>query len=317
MSSSKDNSTKQNNDIETSSEEGATDVQSDGKTITKNNNDTANSEMSDAPSISSSPNNNNNKIVEEEDNLEEEDNDNNNDVIANGKKYNREGDDVNDEENDSDGNKSTSDENKAFNELLDMVTYIDKASVRQPKREVSWKDFDTAFGALEKNLVKKVLMCEDTSSGNESLLMWLLAVEGGPPHKIVDTIIQIYPEVIKTKDKWNQTCLHYCIWKHASPEVTKAIMETYPEAILQKKDGGITPLHNCIRHNASLPLIQMIVEQYPSVVTVIENDRGQIPLLLARKKGNATKEIENYLQRRKDTNTGFCLLRFGRNDNNC
>jgi len=117
--------------------------------------------------------------------------------------------------------------------------------------------------------------------------MWLLAVEGGPPMKIVDTILKIYPNVMKTKDKWKQTCLHYYIWKHYSQDVTKAIMEMYPQAILQKKDGGITPLYNCIRHNASLQVTKMIVEQYPSVVTVIENDRGQIPFLLAREKNDS------------------------------
>jgi len=127
--------------------------------------------MSDTPSILPSPNNNNNNNLEE-DNLEEEDNDNNNDDIANENNHNRESDDVkerNDEENESNGNEITTNANKAFNELLDMVTYIDKATVRQPKREVSWKDFDVVFSALEKNIVGKVLMCEDTSSGNESL----------------------------------------------------------------------------------------------------------------------------------------------------
>ena len=68
-------------------------------------------------------------------------------------------------------------------------------------------------------------------------------VQFDPPIKVLDRMIQIYPQALSVEDCLGRTPLHVAAGIRASPWIMKVLTVNYPQACKIQDEDGRTPLH--------------------------------------------------------------------------
>jgi len=185
---------------------------------------------------------------------------------------------------------------ETFNELRDFITSKDYGH-RYPKKPTvaNWDKMMTYFETLDPTVAQHVVEYRDDDDGlKRNLMMWALSVKGGPPPKLVESILNVSSEVIKQKDVSDSNYLHYAMQYGSSVKVMKLLINANPKALMEKEYNGHTPLHLGIEYNKliSKEMIQLCVETNPQLAWE-KNGDGDTPVHLAIEK-NSNQSFEKY-----------------------
>jgi len=183
---------------------------------------------------------------------------------------------------------------KTFSELLDFITHENEYGWLVPKnsKDINWDAMMNYFAYLDPTISKHVVECCDDRR-KRNLMNWALSVKGGPPPKLVESILKFSSEVIEQKDEHGRNSLHYGMRFNSSIENIQHLLNTNPS---MEKDHyyGQTPLHHGIRWNESISkeMVRLIVESNQEIIEVQDED-GNTPLQIAIKYKRS--EVINYL----------------------
>jgi ankyrin repeat protein len=93
------------------------------------------------------------------------------------------------------------------------------------------------------------------------------ACSGGPPTKVIQSLLDHYPSAARKVDQEGSTPLHFACHYSASLGVMQALLQVYPKAIQKQDKYGRTPLYHAVDKAASIEVLVMLVEANPSMVT--------------------------------------------------
>jgi len=186
---------------------------------------------------------------------------------------------------------------ETFNELRDFVAsdedeYGNRWAIEA--KDVNWDGMINRIENLDPIIAQiAVEYRDDDDYRKRNLMMWALKVKGGPPSKLVESILNVSSEVLKQKDDFSdQNCLHYGVVNGSPVETIKLLMNENPKALMEKDEWDQTPLHAGIYFNNSISreMIQLCVERNPEL-TEICGVRSQTPLQLAIEKKRSDKIV--------------------------
>jgi len=186
---------------------------------------------------------------------------------------------------------------KKYNELRDLITHEKYKNGRYPKepKHIDWAAMMNGIESLDPTIAKHVVEYQDDQEMN--LMLWAFYVKGGPPLKLVESIVKVSSKAVDKQELYGWNCLHYGLCYGSSFDTMKIILSANPKATLEKNNQGRTPLHVGFTHNESISqeMVQLFVESDPEINNIQDKDE-YTPLLRAIEKRTSDEVVLSLLE---------------------
>ena len=88
--------------------------------------------------------------------------------------------------------------------------------------------------------------------------------------KVVNFLVQQYPDSLKEKDNQEKLPLHYACENNAPPQVLEFMVQQYPDSVMEKDKDDLLPLHYACDKDAPLQVLEFLVQQYPDALLCLD-----------------------------------------------
>lgn len=163
-------------------------------------------------------------------------------------------------------------------------------------RQIMGKEWDKAISRCDKfSEEASTWIVTRGFNGNLRFLPLHKACVLQPPNRVVEVLIEAYPDGVQAKDQDGWLPIHCACFYRASEGLVNALLEANPKGAGVKDDEGRLPIHYACLKGAPIGVVQALLNAFPKGAQ-IKDDDGRLPIHHACSKGASDDIIEALLK---------------------